>query len=112
SVPLSSLGLVAGNTFKFDVWSTYASPGGQGAYDALDSSVQAAGNPSTGAVYDSATATGSTLASYTIAAAAGYQVQFTFTVNMAIPIAQGNFSIGGNTLYAYGSFDPSGTGWN
>ena len=112
SVPLSGLGLSAGNTFKFDVWTTYASPGGQGAYDALDSSVQAAGAPLAGAIYDSATATGSTLANYTVAAASGYQVKFTFTVSMAAPIIQGNFSIGGNTLYAFGSFDPAGTGWN
>lgn len=112
AVPLSSLGLSAGNTFKFDVWSTYGSPGGQGAYDALDSSVQAAGSPASGTPYDSATATGSTLASYAVTSATGYQVKFTFTVDMAVPISQGNFSIGNNTVYAFGSFDPAGTGWN
>ena len=112
SVPLTALGLSAGNSFKFDVWSTYGAPGGQGAYDALDSSTQAAGAPASGAAYDSATAVGSTLATYTVLAASGYQVKFTFTVNMEAPIAQGIFSIGGSTLYAFGSFDPSGTGWN
>ena len=37
TVPLSSLGLSVGNSFYFDVVSSYASPGGQSAYGALDS---------------------------------------------------------------------------
>lgn len=36
TVPLSSLGLVVGNSFYVDVVSSYASPGGQSAYGALD----------------------------------------------------------------------------
>lgn len=35
--PLSTLGLTLGNSFLFDVVSSYASPGGQSAYGALDS---------------------------------------------------------------------------
>jgi hypothetical protein len=37
TTPLTSLGLSAGNSFYFDVISTYASPSGQSAYGALDS---------------------------------------------------------------------------
>jgi hypothetical protein len=37
TVPLSSLGLSLGDSFYFDVVSSYASPGGQSAYGALDS---------------------------------------------------------------------------
>jgi autotransporter-associated beta strand protein len=77
SVPLSSLGLNAGNSFNFDVWTTYGSnPSGQAAYDALDSgaaATEASGyQPWTGTPYDSATAPGSTFAStiYTMAGAA------------------------------------------
>jgi len=36
TVPLSSLGLSIGNSFYFDVVSSYTSPGGQAAYGALD----------------------------------------------------------------------------
>jgi PEP-CTERM motif len=36
TVPLSSLGLSVGDSFYFDVVSSYASPGGQSAYGALD----------------------------------------------------------------------------
>lgn len=36
TVPLSSLNLSVGNSFYFDVVSSYASPGGQAAYGALD----------------------------------------------------------------------------
>ena len=36
TVPLSSLGLSAGNSFYFDVVSSYTNPGGQAAYGALD----------------------------------------------------------------------------
>ena len=36
TVPLSSLNLSVGNSFYFDVVSSYASPGGQSAYGALD----------------------------------------------------------------------------
>jgi hypothetical protein len=67
SFPLSALGLSLGNSFKFDVWTSFGSP--QSAYDAL-------GNPSTppgaapfsGGSYDAATAAGSTLSMYTVAA--------------------------------------------
>jgi autotransporter-associated beta strand protein len=75
SVPLSSLGLSAGNTFNFDVWTTYGNPGNQAAYDALDSgaaATEASGYmPWNGTPYDSATAPGSTFAStaYTITGA-------------------------------------------
>jgi hypothetical protein len=37
TMPLTSLGLSAGNSFYFDVVSTYANPAGQSAYGALDS---------------------------------------------------------------------------
>ncbi len=37
TMPLSSLGLSVGNSFYFDVVSSYASPSGQSAYGALDS---------------------------------------------------------------------------
>jgi hypothetical protein len=83
--PLSAFGLTAGNTFKFDVWSSYGQPGGQGAYDALDNTTlgtpppggdatayrtpNSGAEPWNGGTYDSATAPGSTLASYTVTAA-------------------------------------------
>ncbi|HWB54844.1 MAG TPA: autotransporter-associated beta strand repeat-containing protein [Tepidisphaeraceae bacterium] len=76
SIPLTSLGLSVGNSFKFDVWTTYGTPGGQGAYDALDSGSTATLNanymPWNGNAYDSATASGSTFAStiYTVTGAA------------------------------------------
>ncbi len=35
SIPLASLGVAAGDSFKFDIWTTFAQPGGQSAYDAL-----------------------------------------------------------------------------
>jgi hypothetical protein len=37
--------------------------------------------------------------------APSYQVQITFQVNMEVPITQGIFSIGGNTVYAFGSWN-------
>jgi hypothetical protein len=65
---LASLGLTAGNTFSFDVWTTFGSP--QGAYDALDNPNKPPGTaPYSGGTYDSATAAGSTLANYTVVAA-------------------------------------------
>jgi hypothetical protein len=69
SFPLASLGLSAGNTFKFDVWTSFGSP--QGAYDALDNTTGTPNSgglaPYSGGAYDSATASGSVLASYTVA---------------------------------------------
>lgn len=69
--PLSALGLSVGNSFKFDVWTSFGSP--QGAYDALDSTSNTpntGGAPYSGGSYDSATASGSAFAStiYTVAA--------------------------------------------
>ena len=68
--PLSSFGFSAGSTFNFDVWSTFTvNPGGQGAYDALDNNGLPGGasaTPWTGVTYDSATAAGSTLNSFTV----------------------------------------------
>lgn len=67
SFSLASLGLVAGNSFNFDVWTTYGSP--QGAYDALDNaSIPPGSAPYSGGTYDSATAAGSTFATtiYTV----------------------------------------------
>jgi hypothetical protein len=72
--PLANLGpsgLVAGNSFNFDVWTTYSS---QGAYDALDNPGTTDPTPGTtdpwnNYPYDSATFPGSTLNSYTVAAA-------------------------------------------
>ncbi len=69
TVPLSSLGLVVGNNFYLDVVSSYASPGGQSAYGALDnlgwpaetdSSYQPWNGPVTPNYYDSATDAGGT----------------------------------------------------
>jgi hypothetical protein len=72
---LSSLGLSAGSTFNFDVVSSYTSnPSGQAAYSALDNTGYLAESdnsyqPWLGSnFYDSATAGGSTLNSYTVAA--------------------------------------------
>jgi hypothetical protein len=108
SFPLSGLGLSVGNSFKFDVWTTYGGGGGQGAYDALDSSVKASGAPYSPTSYDSATAAGSTLAVYTITNVAAADFNITFEVNMAAAIVQGLFSSGaGDYVEARGSFN----GW-
>jgi hypothetical protein len=67
---LASLGLSPGQSFSFDVWTTYS--GGQGAYDALDTtqpmSTAEPTAPYSGGTYDSATAPGSVLDVYTVAA--------------------------------------------
>jgi hypothetical protein len=64
---LSDLGLSAGSSFKFDVWTSFGSP--QGAYDALDNpNIPPGAAPYSGGTYDAATAAGSTLASYTVVA--------------------------------------------
>lgn len=71
---LTSLGLSLGSTFNFDVVSSYTSPGGQAAYSALDNTGYLAESdnsyePWLGSnFYDSATAGGSTLNSYTVTA--------------------------------------------
>jgi autotransporter-associated beta strand protein len=72
-IPLTSLGLSVGDTFNFDVWTTFGNSA-QGAYDALDSGQDATGPnsgymPWTPAAYDSATATNSTYSTttYTVA---------------------------------------------
>jgi hypothetical protein len=72
--PLSALGLSAGSSFNFDVYTSFGSP--QGAYDALDNIAGTPNNPGgttapfSGGSYDSATASGSTFATtiYTVAA--------------------------------------------
>jgi PEP-CTERM motif len=65
--PLSALGLSAGNSFNFDVWTTFGSP--QSAYDALDNNGEGPGAaPYSGGTYDSATVPGSVLAAYTVTA--------------------------------------------
>lgn len=72
-VPLANFGpsgLVPGNSFNFDVWTTY---GSEGAYDALDQSTTTDPNPGTtdpwnNYPYDSATFVGSTLNTYTVTA--------------------------------------------
>jgi hypothetical protein len=69
--PLSTLGLKPGNSFNFDVWSTFGQPGNQGAYDALDNPNQTSQPFQPGEVaYDAATATGSTFSTtvYTVVA--------------------------------------------
>jgi hypothetical protein len=70
SFSLASLGLSPGSSFNFDVWTTYS--GGQGAYQALDTtdamSVAEPTAPYSGGSYDSATAPGSVLDSYTVGA--------------------------------------------
>jgi len=71
---LTSLGLSPGQTFNFDVVSSYTNPGGQAAYGALDNAgyLPESDNsyqPWLGSnFYDSATSSGSTLNSYTVAA--------------------------------------------
>jgi hypothetical protein len=71
---LSSLGLSAGGSFNFDVVSSYTSPSGQAAYSALDNTGFLAESDSSyqpwlgSNFYDSATAGGSTLNSYTVVA--------------------------------------------
>jgi hypothetical protein len=63
--PLSAIGLSAGSSFKFDVWTTFGSP--QSAYDALDNIGEGPGPaPYSGGSYDSATVPGSVLATYTV----------------------------------------------
>jgi PEP-CTERM motif len=67
---LASLGLTAGSSFNFDVWTTFGSP--QGAYDALDNPNLPPGTaPYSGGSYDSATAAGSLFSStsFTVQAA-------------------------------------------
>jgi hypothetical protein len=64
SIPLTSLGLSSGSTFKFDVWSTYGTPGGQSAYDALNNPQTTVAEPWNGTPYDSAIA--GPLASFTV----------------------------------------------
>jgi hypothetical protein len=71
SFPLSAFGFVPGNSFNFDVWTSFGSP--QGAYDALDNTTgtpNTGGAPYSGGFYDSATAAGSTFATtiYTVTA--------------------------------------------
>ena len=56
TVPSTSLSLNTGDKFKFDVWSTYGSPGGQSAYDALDNPHTTVADPWNGTPYDSAAA--------------------------------------------------------
>jgi hypothetical protein len=78
TLPLSSLNLSVGNSFYFDVVSSYASPSGQAAYGALDNSGYLAESDNSyhpwagGNYYDSATASGSTFGTsateYTIVA--------------------------------------------
>jgi hypothetical protein len=90
TIPLATLGLSAGNTFKFDVWTTFPG-GGQSAYDALgkQSLTTDPGTPyGTPAPYDSATSPGSTLLSYTITSVVTGS-QWTGTTN-------GNWSDSGN----------------
>jgi hypothetical protein len=71
-IPLGSLGLAQGDTFKFDVYTTFGNPGGQSAYDALGKATQttAPGTPYAPVTpYDSSTAGtagASTLLSYTV----------------------------------------------
>jgi len=108
SIPLTALGLGVGSNFNFDVWTSYGSPGGQGAYDALDSSVRAPVAPYVPTNYDSATAAGSTLSSYTVLSGVPYSAQVTFQVDMGVAIQQGLFDPSfGDYVEARGSFD----GW-
>jgi hypothetical protein len=68
SFPLSALGLTVGSSFNFDAWTTFGSP--QAAYDALDNDGTGSANApfTAGTTYDSATAPGSVLATYTVTA--------------------------------------------
>ncbi|MGD0460910.1 MAG: autotransporter-associated beta strand repeat-containing protein [Tepidisphaeraceae bacterium] len=64
---LSTLGLSTGSNFNFDVVTTFGQPGGQGVYDALDSTATnaASNTPWNSTPWDSATATGSTYSTTT-----------------------------------------------
>lgn len=114
SVPLSSLGLSPGNSFNFDVWTTYGNPGGQAAYDALDSGAAATEasdyTPWNGTPYDSATAPGSTFASTIYTVTAGSAPILTWNNSgatgdgMTWDTAQQNFNDGTNpAVYTDGS---------
>jgi hypothetical protein len=73
TLTLSSLGLSAGSTFNFDVVSSYTNPSGQAAYSALDNTGYLPESDNSyypwlgNNFYDSATSSGSTLNSYTVA---------------------------------------------
>jgi hypothetical protein len=68
--PLSLLGLKPGNSFNFDVWTTFGQPGNQGAYDALDNPTRTGQPFSPVVAYDAATGSGSTFSTtvYTVVA--------------------------------------------
>jgi len=86
TIPLASLGLSSGSTFKFDVWTTFDNPGGQSAYDALNKPTLTTdpGVPWQGAPYDS----GTMLSSYTVASGV---TSSSWNVD-----ADGNWSVAGN----------------
>jgi hypothetical protein len=84
SFSLASLGLSPGNTFKFDVWTSFGSP--QSAYDALGYSTQPPGAaPFSGGLTDSAT------------------VLSTYTVTVPEPCSIVLVAIGGCGLLAFGA---------
>jgi len=62
SIPLAAMNLVNGSVVKFDVWSTYGSPGGQSAYDASSNPAQTVPDPWNGTQYNS----GSLVSTYTV----------------------------------------------
>lgn len=78
TVPLASLGLATGDSFKFDVWSTFGQPGGQSAYDALGKATLTTdpGTPySPVTPYDS----GTNLLTYTVGGATTVSAMWTAT---------------------------------
>jgi hypothetical protein len=105
TVPLSLLGLSSGSTFKFDVWSTYSSPGGQSAYDALNNPQTTVPEPWNGVPYDSATA-GGPLAGFTLLDAdanSNGSVGFPDLVALAQ-----NYGQAANPTWAQGDFNGDG----
>jgi hypothetical protein len=56
------MNLSNGSVVKFDVWSTYGSPGGQSAYDASSNPAQAVADPWNGTPYNS----GALVSTYTV----------------------------------------------
>jgi hypothetical protein len=62
SIPLAAMALVDGSVIKFDVYSTYGSPGGQSAYDASSNPNLTVAAPWNGTPYDS----GQLVSTYTV----------------------------------------------
>jgi hypothetical protein len=98
-IPLSSLGLAQGDTFKFDVYTTFGNPSGQSAYDALG---KATLTTDPGTPYSPVTAydSGTNLLSFTVGGATAVDATWASAVNA-------NWSVGTNWA---GGVAPNGVG--